>query len=388
MREQSTMMMNSIASTRGMLRTRRILLRTLAVVATFVLVAWPAAGVARAETIRVAGRVEDEKGEPVGGVEVRTRLDALAARTAADGRFVLQADAPPKSRIGFLHASTADGAAQAFTFVGEERGQPAGKDVRLTLKRAREFPVSVADADGRPVGGALVRGVVDYSALTEATTDAAGKALLRVPADAPMQYVMVFKPGAGMDYVAFWAKDAPAKTDPFRLAHDHAGPLAFVLRGAKRVTVRVLNGQGLPLKGVDVNPWYFEMPRKGEHLNMRFDDLRRTTDARGVAELEFPANNTTKVTIWARHDGYFAPERCVWDPASAPAELTTVLVRKVRVTGRVLDETGRPAGGATVRVAGSGLQFDNFREELETAPDGSFAVEVNPDMYYAFVATR
>ena len=122
-----------------------------------------------------------------------------------------------------------------------------------------------------------------------------------------------------------------------------------------------------------MRPWYFEMPKKGDDANLaRLDPYWSKTDERGVAAFELPANNTTVVTFWASLDGYHAPERCTWDPAVKPAEVTAKLVRQIRLTGRVLDDAGRPAGGATVRVNGDSRQIDDFREQVTTKPDGTF----------------
>jgi hypothetical protein len=351
-----------------------------------------AAAEAPKRTIVITGVVLDEAGRPAPGVELRTRVisEGASARTGPDGRFELKFEGSAKARLTHLHATTPDGASQTLHAIeGAQRDQPAYENQRLTLKPVRTLTATVEDAQGKPVEGAGVLAVANFWALSDAATNAAGEAAVRVPADAPMQYLMARKPGAGMDYFVFWRKDEPTKTDPFRLAHDHAAPVKFVLRGMTKVAVHVADGRGQPLAGVDVHPWYYEMPRKGDMLNLPvLPELRRETDARGVAEFEVPTNNTTKVTFWARLDGYFAPERCVWDPASAATEARTVLVPQVRVTGRVQDEQGRPAGGATVRVGGSGHQFDSFREQVETGPDGTFELDVDPDMFYVFAAGR
>jgi protocatechuate 3,4-dioxygenase beta subunit len=344
-----------------------------------------------AKTFHVKGVVVDADGKPVAGAAVRAKFntDSASATSGADGRFDLELPSKTKFRAANLHASHDGDALQAWgRFAGSQEKDKPDPEVRLVLRRAREFPVTVSDAGGKPVGGARVRMIAEYAPAGEATTDAAGRATLRMPADAAPQYVLASKPDAGLDYMLFWPKERPLRTDPYRLPPDHAGPLAFVLRGMTPVTVRATDDAGVPLKGVEVHPWYYEMEKKGAKVVLpSIDELKGTTDERGQATFEIPSNNTKTITFWTTLDGYCVPERCVWDPASKSAEAKVTLVRMTRVSGRVVDESGKPAGGATVRVAGAGRQFDDFDEDVQTRADGTFELDVDPDMFYLFVAT-
>jgi hypothetical protein len=166
----------------------------------------------------------------------------------------------------------------------------------------------------------------------------------------------------------------------------------------KPVAIRVTDEHQRPLAGVRVYPWLYQKPKKGGHANLPGDgDLLRETDAQGVAKFEVPADLENSVVFWARLKGYDAPKRCEYDPKAAPVELTavlvrqpveltTVLVRQVPLTGRVVDADGRPAAGAVVRVGGQGKEIDSFRGEVVAGADGTFAIDVTPDMYYLVVA--
>ena len=114
-----------------------------------------------------------------------------------------------------------------------EDGQAA--NVRLLLRPAREFAVTVTDGTGNAVEGAWVGAYADYAIVGDATTDAAGRATLRMPADAPPMAVIAMKPGIGLDYFVFWRK-GQTRSDPYRLEPDYAGPLSFVLNGATAVS--------------------------------------------------------------------------------------------------------------------------------------------------------
>lgn len=343
-----------------------------------------------AASLRLEGRVENEQGLGAGDVVVETvyRGHRYFARTAPDGGFVLKIDSD-QFDYGTIRALTDDGAAQAFHRLDEAqaKGGTVG-GLKLVLKPAREFAVSVKDEGGRPVEGAWVVASAHYTPVGETTTGAAGMATLRIPVDATPQHVLAVKGRAGLDYVLFWRKDQ-AKTDPYRLDANHAGPLSFVLNGTKQIAVRAVDEQQRPLSGVEVYPWYYEKPRKGDDVNLSgLPSFKATTDASGMAHFHVPVDNTGPVTFWPRLDGHTAPARPVWDPKSGSAEVKAVLARQVRVAGRVVDEDGRPAAGARVRVGGDGYQTDSFRGEARADDDGTFRIDVDPNQYYLFLADR
>jgi len=348
----------------------------------------PARGV-----FRISGRVEDEQARPVADVMVETYSPGgdfrrYAVRTAADGRFSLDVESE-WFPYWELRASTGDGSKQAYDQPSDLVKDGPGKERRLVLKPAREFAVTVNDEKGKPVGGAWVLARASFTRVGEATSDAAGKAVLRAPADAPVTDVLATKADVGSDYALFWRKDEP-KTDPYRLARDYAGPLGFVLNGVAKVSVRVVDEQQRPIAGVTVNPWLFEKPRKGDDLNLGgVTEFRRFTDERGTAEFRMiPGDSMRAITLWARKPGYTATSRCMFDPKSGKTEVETQLVRQLRVTGRVVDAEGKGVAAATIRVGGDAYRTDMYRQQTRSAADGSFQIDVDPETYYVFVAEK
>src|SRR5204863_8608909 len=158
-------------------------------------------------------------------------------KSDAQGRFTLEVEMPKVRHntdklVLRVRARTADGKLQAF------RGYEDGSDKPLLLKAAKEFPITVNDADGKPVAGVKTLASSDFMDAGDAITDAAGKIILRMPENASPQYIIAVKPGVGLDYKLFWRKDE-ARTDPYRLEPGFVGPVNFVLNGMVKVRVQV-----------------------------------------------------------------------------------------------------------------------------------------------------
>ena len=336
------------------------------------------------KTVPLSGRVVDERGNPAADVLVEADSGSRrqSTRTATDGRFLLSVVEDGSRNV---RASTRDGLRQAFVL---RENPTAGQDLQMVLKPAREFSVTVKDDKDQPVAGAWVA-CAAWAIVGEGTTDAAGKALLRFPADASPMYILARKDGLGLDYVVFWRKDEP-RTDPYRLAPDYSGPVNLVLNGAKPVKVRVVDEQDKPLPHVMIYPWVYEKPRKSTDLNLSgLTEFYKTTDAQGTAVFEVPADSTNTINFWPRRDGYCAPKRCLWDPKSGKHEVQTTMLEMLHVTGRVVDAEGRGIKDAQVRVGGDSYEMDSFRGTVvRSLEDGGFQIDVNPEMYYMFVAGK
>ena len=338
------------------------------------------------KTVPLSGTVVDEQDHPVGDVLVEADIGSRrqSARTALDGRFVLQIS---ENAGTSLRAATRDGLKQAFVL--RERPIAGPQEIRVALKPAREFSITVRDDKDQPVGAAWVACTgTSMMKVGEAKTDAAGKAQLHIPADAFPEYILARKDGLGLDYVAFWRKDE-LRTDPYRLAPDHSGPVNLVLNGAKSVKIRVVDEQDKPLPDVMIYPWLYEKPRKGTLLNLSgLAEVYKTTDAQGAAAFEVPADNTKAINFWPRREGYCAPKRCMWDPTSGAAEVQTTMLRMLTVRGRVVNAAGQAIAGALVRCGGQNYEINRFGGQTTTSDDGSYQFEVNPEMYYIFVAGK
>lgn len=339
--------------------------------------------------VQVAGRVVDESDGAVAGAMVTAlaHKTAITAETDSDGTF--QIDLPSEKLLSglTLRASHKGGTLQgSFQFSYDTQESPTGPTV-IKLLPAREIAASVFDEGKRPLADVRVIAVANHKKFAEAVTDASGRVLLQIPRQASLQYVFAFEPNVGLDYFVYRRSGAP-KNDPYQLDQDHAEPLNFVLNGTHDLKVRVLDSKDRPLQDVLVYPWYFEKPHKGDHLNVSgLEEFQTRTNAEGLATIRsIPKDNSARVTIWAHEEGYFAPERWMFDPAAPAAEIIARLVPLVPVTGRVTYPDGRPAAGIDVLAAGEGYTFDDFRAVARTQDDGTFELKVAPDQYYLFVA--
>lgn len=266
-------------------------------------------------TRTLTGIVVDEAGQPVAHVAVVHGYTSAGQTTtsAADGSFSLQVPAETYPYGQTVATETGSRRIASFRQSKVMPGEPVALQ-RLVLHPARVLSVSVADAAAHPIAGATVAAGESFSNLAQALTDDAGQATLLVPADAPLSYLVAFKHGAGLDYALVWRKDEP-HSDPYRLEPDFTAPVKLTLNGAKAFTLHVEDGNHQPLAGVKVHPWYFKKPDRGDDLNIGLSDFGRTTDAGGNATLDYlPADNTQPIAIWFRKEGYFAPERCAYDP--------------------------------------------------------------------------
>jgi Thioredoxin-like len=345
------------------------------------------------KTWRIEGRVVDADQRPVAGAVVfipRLRggkfKGKLSTTTDADGRLQLESPLAPAGLT--LLANLHDGEQLAYRQLPWDLKSDLPVDaVQLVLRPARKLAVEVRDENGKSVPAATVIATASYQEMDSATTAADGRAQLDVPADAELKAVVAFKPGVGLDYTLFRSGEEP-KTDPCRLAQDHAEPLTFVLNGTHKIAVRVVDERDRPLTGLDVYPWLLNRPRKGDRLNLSgMPEFSATTDANGVATFDvIPTDNSRTVTFWVQAPGYFAPEQANYKPESGDTELVVRLLPLVTVSGSVKFADGRPAAGVEVWAAGAGYTRDRFRGQTTTDSKGHFTLQVNPDQYYQFAA--
>ena len=177
--------------------------------------------------------------------------------------------------------------------------------------------------------------------------------------------MLAMKDGAGLDYRCFWHEDEP-RSDPYRLEPDHAGPIDLCLNGAAVVRVQVVDDADSGIPGVQIWPWYFVKPQRGDKANVTavrsFGAHRPDVD--GVAEVAYiPSDCQQRVPFRPHLKGYCAPARCVWDPKSGVGEVKTSLTALIPVDGTVVNAYGTPAAGAVVHVGGEGLSLDDFRRQ-------------------------
>jgi protocatechuate 3,4-dioxygenase beta subunit len=336
--------------------------------------------------LHVKGRVVDERGQGVSGARVEALTHrsrpVVSCNSVEGGNFEI--DVPKSSEIT-LRATADDGARQAIFQFHDD--QPLRESVDLELQPAREVNISVVDGQLQPVAEAWVAAMAYWNVLMdEATTDEAGEAVLRVPANAELQYVMAEKPDVGLDYVVYRRASEPV-SDPYKLPPDHGESLTLVLNGSRTVDVRVVDHEGRPQAGVRVYPWYFEKAKKGGNLNIGAEQFQMPTDENGRAVFRFvPADNVGPIVFGTISDDHVLRERVIFDPARTLGELTATLLPLVPIRGRVILADGAPAAGAEVDVSGVGYQTDSFRTSVRAGADGRFEVRVYPDQFCLFAA--
>ena len=192
-----------------------------------------------AEGWQVKGTVVDERGHPVTGASVHSvPNDGVAdeARTLMDGSFALAlADHRP-----FIRGVVAE--IEGRTRIGLVRFEGArnlgvNDPVKIVLKPSQPVPVRVKDAGGAPVAGAAVE-AIDFSFQFQSTANPQGLALLRIPADSQIQWVIGLKSGAGIDYFENY-RTKPA-TDFPPLPNE----VTLTLDDAQTIRLRALDSPG------------------------------------------------------------------------------------------------------------------------------------------------
>lgn len=342
------------------------------------------------EPIRVAGRVVDAQGQGVADVLVETDVSGrqrVSVRTDREGKFTLRA---AKMIEGWLRARTQDGDRQTLQFLPDIVVNGRLPDTQMTLKPARRLSVTVKDGKGAVVAGAWTVARTPFVITEEVTTDAAGKAALRVPTDAPLTEIVAMKRGVGLDYARLQAREVPPP-DTQSTGTDNMDRIELVLNGAITMRIRAIDEHEQPLAGVQVTATMYQKPGKNAPLALgTLDEFRRTTDQHGIAVFPtIPADSSRPVSFSTSRPGYYAPQRCSIDPTSDSKEAEAILLRQVSLTGRVTDSDGRPVESADVLIDGSGLGFSSFhQQQIRTAADGRFTFEVNPATAYLIAATK
>ena len=337
----------------------------------------------------VSGMVVDEQEQAVPGTKVKASLLGgeiieITAVTDADGKFMLEV--PTKRVAGLsIHAQGPTGTLGYTKLPWEiEFGKPVTAS-KIELLEPREVKVHVLATNNTPASNIPVVVHSDFFTIARGTTAADGRAVLSVPQQATLQFVLADGGSNGVDYSLFRDPEAP-KSDPYQLAHDHDQKISMKLSPTRSLTICAVDGAGNPIEGASVSPWYIELPKKGGDANL--GALWRTeTDANGKATLKsMPLEHQRKLTIWVRKSGYMAEERLWVDVKEAEPEVTTKLLPLVPVEGRVLNHDGTPAAGIKVMASGDSIRADTQRRETTTDADGSFRIDVEPQSYFMFLA--
>ncbi|HEY4312912.1 MAG TPA: carboxypeptidase-like regulatory domain-containing protein [Pirellulales bacterium] len=330
------------------------------------------------DTLR--GEVFDEHGKPMAGVIVsnnHARLWGQPVNTLTDatGNFRLNGR-PGYWRSGTLIATTPNHEHQSYVKVHEEHALP--RRLEIMLKPPRKTFVTVVDGAGKPVSGATVEVIGDYSSVAVSATDGAGRAELWFPADVKIDWVLAFKDDVGFDYhenyKAFPTNDRGPLAEDIRLTLDGARP---------DVVAEAETPDGKPLAGIGVLLWTVKKPGKLSYANIGGSlSTRRLTDADGRAHFAFlPRLMAEGVSFLVHSDDYHATES-LHIPTGDAGPLHITLKPNVTIRGQLTFADGSPAPQILLQAEGNGSPH-YFRGFARSDEEGNYAFSVYADQTYA-----
>ena len=340
---------------------------------------------ASADELRVvAGVVVDEAGNPVSGAVVESIAPKLGepVQTDAEGRFTLP---DPKRSSWFQSALLARGENGRLGFTVANQKEFGA--VRLVMKPARSLRVRVVDATKRPIPGAEVVVLAEYGMITNGETDAEGNWTALVPADIKSWNCFARKPNVGFDYAQ--AERARGSTEPpFPLPDE----LTLTLDGTRPpLRVKAVGLRDEPLSGVAVRLWLVQRPGQEAQLNFSGSSGKiTTTGVDGTAILDWlPERVEEGYSIVTQSDRYQSIDHAVFMKAgSTDSEVKIIHVPMERISGRVVDASGKPVAGVLVNAQGQGGSSDYFRNETLTDADGRYHFDAKSECAYILMATK
>jgi protocatechuate 3,4-dioxygenase beta subunit len=332
---------------------------------------------ALAPVTRVEGRVVDGAGSPVAGTDVSARLTPergahaggwVNARSDTAGRFTLR-------RIALGSALHLKATHPDFAPAELDLPAPAPRivrpELRLVLRPGRRLYGQVVDGAGRPVAGAEL-------ALLPASTGDLGSARadLRRTTSGPDGRFNLSGLGLGRFALRVRARGfAPARQDGIEIPAGAGGvdlgrvPLApgAALRG------QVSDPAGRPVGGAAVAIVPHE---DGDRFDFFFDtatgETKIATQTGADGRFVLSEIAADRVDIRVSREG-FLPVSLLDRPVPAPAPLAITLTPAGRLSGRVVDERGKPVPAVLLSLEGEG-----FDASASSDPEGRFAFPVVP----------
>jgi hypothetical protein len=254
------------------------------------------------------------RGNPVAGVEVRTRAFGRerSALTDQEGRFSLEGLHP---RYCTLEAWSG-----AYGVIEEVEFEAEGTEITLELEPVGVLEGVIRDETGQPIENAKVKLSLKGASWSEATvarTDGAGRYLLGPLI--PGEYLFEID---AHTYQAL--KEVPVSLEAGELRRD------FTLKRAVRITGTLVDSEGQPVRRERLELFPIA---QGEDSRT---DISYTGSG-GHFALEAPAAGTYRLTLGG--STVRAQERVVTAPTDG---LQLIAERLPRVMGEVVDEAGTP----------------------------------------------
>ncbi len=329
--------------------------------------------------IQVKGIIRDEAENPIEGatietLEIRPNAKKLSTKSVKGGGFLL--NFPSDVYYGrpiVIH----DESKQLASYISGFQYTAASRNIfRVTLKPVRQTVVAVVDQAGNPQPDATVHLLVDYASYQSGTTDAEGKFQFTYPGDAPINWIVAYKDGAGLDYYE--------NNTSFLMNGRSEIPnqISLTLTGVQRVRVKVVDSMRRPVADVHVTPWLIHKQGKRDYVNLS-GLLLGKSDEDGVAELRFiPQQCVGQVAFLISDEKYHCPIQptASEDQFGKDAiEMGAVVYQLVRVSGKVVHADGTPAAGIRLQGEGRGGTNMYYRGHTSTNADGTYEMNVYPD---------
>ena len=329
----------------------------------------------------IKGIVVDETGQPVAGASV----EALAwhnirrqVKTGPDGKFEFELDVGRLANVMVL-ANADHGKRKGLHEFDDGLEDRTPPPIRITLEPSHDVTVRVRNGAGQLVADARIEVLAPYRPVASASTDAAGTALLRLPADANVRWIIGLEPGVGFDYFENYKSSPPPRRSP-------AVPNQIDLRlaAARTVKLTALDSDNKPVTGLRFIPWIMKREGKIGAANLSSSVTACVaTDENGFAAFDWiptDLNRPTSVLPISRQ--YHCPRPAKLGLSTDSSELTAQVLRNTRISGKVLYPDDRPAPGIQIQAEGRGNTVRYGRGYTWTRPDGTYALDVRPDQFY------
>jgi beta-lactamase regulating signal transducer with metallopeptidase domain/protocatechuate 3,4-dioxygenase beta subunit len=338
------------------------------------------------EPVNVVGQVVNESGEPVAGVAVRLHApapDAATTKSDAEGRFLFSMR---QEKLGTLVANDKEGKRMGYAEcypLSDKRYAP-----RITLRPVRAVIIKVIDARGAPVVGATYSSPgaqydLDNVLFTGKTGDD-GTARLQFSDDARAYQVIAYKSGLGFDYFVSPRPRDEERREPL------PGEITLTLAGARALTFKAVDQKRQPVEGVPFSPYQFTKPGATDSISLGgCDAVQIRTNSSGTAVFDWLPNNFAGVLRFSCPSAEYAvrePRRAdhlLWVRHDDPVkELTVPVLRRTAISGKVVDQDGKPRPGVIVKASGIGADSNNGRGEVITDSEGAYRMMVQSEQAY------
>jgi protocatechuate 3,4-dioxygenase beta subunit len=344
-------------------------------------------GVVPMTTLRGSVRHADGSPAPNARVEIWSYAGSLFVTADEQGRFSTPVHATHRWSMVVL-AKTPDKTKESgLAKVPVPKETEETPPLEIVLAPPASVDAQVSDGQSNPVADANVAILIVDRPLIRGKTDSQGRFTVSAPADLPIDAVVVWKNGQGLDYQIL-ATRTPDFQRVSRTLASLSGELKFQLAGAKSVTIALKDDAGKPLEGVRLYPFVLNKGGQPDGFNMTqiFEFGQRTNESGETMFEWLPtwAFGSLTISSHSRKHGQWQTLVSAADPSGK--RIDGQLTRKVQLSGRVRNPDGRPAEGAEVRIGTASHSGHPVHITTNTDPTGEYSFLVDPDHICLIVA--